>query len=484
MGKKYFDKNIKDKLEGLEIKYDASSWEAFEEKLDDAIAETQLEDAAFDEQIKAKVGEDLNFEYNDADWQELSQQIDYENELVNRIYLFKILELVILVLLAYSFFQIEPIKKSNKKPLYAHSEIFKKIDQNKIAEKIVSQNNLVQDNLQPQNPISSLINDRIRIELSALNPIAFTKFEKLVFAEKATISVPSFSSEINVNATNDKIAKAQSLQTSDQDIAAIESIEIKPLDSEIKDIALLPSIAQKGTEKWVSFSGSADINLVNTPTSFLINGRDQLLNSTGFSSNVGYSIKSGKNEYEIGFGYSYKNYDPGIREVFNVDGSSLYAYSLNRIVFHVAQIPATYKRYFVDNSKWSAYAAVGATHNFILFSDYNLTDELLSGIWSPKDYRKANSDLLRRDYFTGLLQNVDQPSLKRSSSREFKTEGDIFDNAFITSYAGLGLQRNLGFDRSIFVQAGYHHQFFGDKLGPNKDQINTFSFTLGGKFRI
>lgn len=335
-----------------------------------------------------------------------------------------------------------------------------------------------------QGPISTLVNNRNTIELSALNHIAFANIEQLVLTKQESIAVPSIYSKIDVTDTKDIIADAENLQNDDKDIASVESLEIKPLDSEINDIALLPNIAQKGTEKWVSFSGSADINLVNTPTSFLINGRDQLLNSTGLSSTIAYSIKSGKNEYELGLGYSYKNYDPEIREVFNVDGSSLYAYSLNRIVFHVAQIPATYKRYFIDNNKWSAFAAIGATHNFILFSDYNLTDELLSGIWSPEDYRKANSDLLRRDYFTGLFQNVDQPSLKRSSSREFKTEGNIFDNAFITSYTGLGLQRHLGVDRSIFVQAGYHHQFFGDKLGPNKDQINTFSFTLGGKFRI
>lgn len=482
MGKHNFDKHIKDKLEELDLNYDPTSWDTFEQKLDSALSQEEIDDAAFDKQVKEKIQSELNYSYEEEHWQELSQRIDYENELTNRIYIFKIAELVILVLLAYSFFQIEDIKDPKKNlPLMAHSEIFKSIEQKQIAKDLLA-TSIAQDNLKQVVELSSIASLRQDLKLIELDRAALATLEisdqksELLLTDKLRLR-----DQISIESIDNNIATLSKVV----DVELREHINLDPLTLDEDYIDMSSNIDLDKPEKWFSFSGSADVNLVNTPASFLFNGRpDQLLGATGLSSRLSYAIKSGKNEYEFGIGYAFKNYDPGLREVFNVDGGSLYAYSLNRIEFHIAQIPAFYKRYFVDNRNWAAYAAVGATHNFIMFSDYSLTDELLSGIWSPSDYRKANSDLLRRDYHTGLFQNVDQPSSRRSSSKEFKTEGNLFDNTFITSYAGVGVQRNFGTNRSIFLQTGYHHQFFGDKLGPNKDQINTFSFTLGGKFRI
>lgn len=480
MGKKYFDKNIKNKLEELEIKYDASSWDAFEKKLDQTMIDDHKADMAFDEQIKEKMQEEMHHPFEEENWKELSNRIDYENELTNRIYLFKIVELAILVMLAYSFFQIEPIKKSESKTLYAHSQIFNQIDGDKIIEKNLSNNTVAQDYLPTElgNGFNNITNT-----LNKIAPISFTN--------RAIASI------------DNNIAEEALLESKLVSTASLEKTEIPTIESngiwdyrekiavaslevteESDDLLAPPSFASSGSEKWVSFSASGDLNLVNAPTKLLLNSRRELLNAAGYSSRITYGVKTGKNEVEIGVGYSYKDYDPDIRESFSIEGESFYSYSLNRIEFHTAQVALNYKRYIVDNNSWSTYVDVGVTPNFILFSDFDTPGELKRGPASTNSYIQKNSILLSRNYPTGLLQNVGQPSLKRSSSKAFRTEGDIFDNTFITSYLGFGLQKNIGLNRALFLQAGYHHQFFGDKLGPNQDQINTLSFTLGGKFQI
>lgn len=482
MGKKYFDKNIKNKLEELDIEYDASSWDSFEKKLDAAMSDSHEEDLAFDEQIKEKMQENLQLPFEEEHWQELSSMIDYENELTNKIYLFKIVELAILVMLAYSFFQIEPIKKAPKdNTLYAHSHIFDQIDGDKLIEESFLENTVPQDNL--------------RKELASnIFPVA----EEISRAESINLTEQSFASSDNgfqetALDANDRSMAMVTLE--DKTIDKLESNsawsyrekeEVASLEHELEanDFLMDAKFAGPATEKWISFSGSADVNLVNAPTKLVLNSSRQLLNAAGYSTRISYGVKTGKNEVEIGAGYSYKDYDPDIRESFSIDGESFYSYSLNRIEFHIAQVALNYKRYIVDNNNWSAYVDAGVTPNFILFSDFDTPGELKRGPASTNSFIQKNSTLLSRNYPTGLLQNVGQSSLKRSSSTAFRTEGDIFDNAFITTYLGFGVQKNIGLNRALFLQTGYHHQFFGDKLGPNQDQINTLSFTLGGKFRI
>ena len=499
MGKKEFDKNIKEKLEGLHINYDDASWDSFEQKLDNAMSQAEIDDLEFDQVIKDKVQDNISFDFEEEHWQELSTRIDHDNELANRIYLFKIIELVILVLLAYSFFQIEPIKNPTKNlPLYAHSEIFKSIDANKMLEKAVAANVVVQDNLVKTNALSSLIltrrNSDLDLKLAYIEnaPIASVSYDILDFPG---ISSAAFLDQVESSTTNNT-DKIEGLFDDNYTTEGHEIVSIDALLADNGNAITIPSIDKNRSDKWLSFSTSADINLVNTPTTFVINGRDNLLETAGASGMIGYHMKSGKNELEVGLGYSYKNYDPNLVDVFDIDSNgtedySLFRTSLNRIAFHIAQVPFNYSRYFVDNRKWSAFATLGFTQNFILYSDYSLTDELLSGLAKPWTYKKANSYLLRRTYYTGLFQDIEreQTIQKRSSSKnapseEFRTEGNIFDNTFITSYTGVGIQRNFGHNRSLFLKAGYHHQFFGDKLGPNNDQINTFSFTFGGKYRI
>ena len=488
MGKKHFDKNIKNKLEELDIKYDDSAWDAFEKKLDQAISEDHAENMEFDKQIKAKVKEDIHQPYEEKHWQELSSRIDYENELTNRIYFLKIVELAILVLLAYSFFQIEPIKKAEKNlPLYAHSEIFKAI-KSKIVNESILENAATQDNLRNElvNPTYITPPSSPPIESTSASPL-FAGTSSAYNFEDETQLVPVVVDDRMVEAVALTDHSFDALESNSMK-ASRETVDVATLDTDIpnREIIIPSFLSRPVTEKWVSLSASGDVNLVNTPTSLLINARDQLLNTLGFSTHFGYGLKVGKNEFEMGLSYSYINYDPDIREVFDVDGNSIYSSSLNRIAFHVAKIPFSYKRYLVDNRNWAAYASAGFSTNFIMFTEYDIDEGLIIGEQSLTSDLIKNSQLLRRDFTTGLFQNVNQQStFKRSSTDDdFRSEGDLFDNSFLTSFVGLGVQRNFGERRALFLQTGYSRQFFGDKLGPNNDQINTFSFAVGGKFRI
>lgn len=494
MGSNRFDKNIKDKLEGIELNYDASAWEAFEQKLDATISEEASAQHEFDEQIKEKLATTNPMTYEDGHWQELSDKIDYENALTNKIYTFKLIELVILFLLAYSFLQIKPIKKpSGKQPLYAHSEIFNKIQEH-------TEGTIAEMQKEAANAKFAVINNKRKSNSQDL--AEFSEDQKSVtlldIANNQAYQISTAVPESSLTAEVDAYIQEELAENPLIGFASIdnffpknvrESEKISPLiDKSYERPAPLANIlalrSDKG-EDWLSLSVGRDINLVNTPIEYLFSNNSRLLGAMGTTAQVSYSKKSGRNEFEVGLAYSYKSYDPSLKEIFGVNGIGIYESSLNNISFHIAQVPTLFKRYLVDNRKWSAYAAIGAVHNLILYSEYDLGNQLLSGTWSPNSQRIENSQLLRRNYYTGLFQNVKQnKQYKRSNQQEFLVEGDFYDNVFITSFAGFGIQRNFGLHKSIYLQTGYQHQIFAEKLGPNNDQINSITFNLGGKFRI
>jgi len=297
MGKE-FDKNIKEKLEGLHINYDDASWDSFEQKLDNAMSQEEIED-----------------------WQELSTRIDHDNELANRIYLFKIIELVILVLLAYSFFQIEPIKKPGKNiPLYAHSEIFKSIVADKVLDKVVNNNTVVQDNLSKTAALRSTIlviraNEVLQLNYDNRTALVPLDIEDLDLAPISSSTLPqtyNTISSLEHKGVDHDLANLDLVgKINQRDLLAINILN----DKASTDLIMPPAYVRKEKSRWLSLSSSADVNLVNTPPRNILSGTDNLLGAAGVSAAMTYAVKSGKNEFQIGLGYSYKDYDPDLVDV-------------------------------------------------------------------------------------------------------------------------------------------------------------------------
>ena len=71
------------------------------------------------------------------------------------------------------------------------------------------------------------------------------------------------------------------------------------------------------------------------------------------------------------------------------------------------------------------------------------------------------------------------------SEKKF-TEGflahyNISDNYYVTGNMGIGFEKNIFDDTSLFIRGNYSRQFLSkdNGIGPNKDKIHTTSLQLG-----
>jgi len=142
-----------------------------------------------------------------------------------------------------------------------------------------------------------------------------------------------------------------------------------------------------------------------------------------------------------------------------IDGN---IYNVNKIVntnLAVLQMPIDVQYIFFQNEKWRIYASAGITSNLVAGRIY--TGEQSTAHNGMRIKTAINSN----DYDRGALEG-----------------GNFLDNFYLTAGGGIGLERQLGDNVSIYLLPIYKHGI--TTFGPNKDRINTFSINVGLKTNL
>ncbi|MFT5168658.1 MAG: hypothetical protein ACI8P3_003903 [Saprospiraceae bacterium] len=195
----------------------------------------------------------------------------------------------------------------------------------------------------------------------------------------------------------------------------------------------------------------------------------------GYSGGFSLGFKYNKWEIETGALYSSLNYDS--RNIFEINGSfaegGYVQQGLVGAELDLIRLPLNVKFNFSEKKKWNIYALSGVSLNmavetFYKFSTQDVGESDASRNFAfpnprvPDDYREQ----FNRPSYDGILEG-----------------GKFSTNSFLTANIGFGIERYFTPRLSIFLQPSYMHQF-SKGLGPQSDQINSFSILTGAKVTL
>ena len=566
MSDKKFDRILQDKLKGYQITFDNSKWEDMEKVLNQNEQTTRI-----DQEVRHRLKEHT-YPYQESHWQILKRKLELEKELKEKIYISKIAEVSILLLLLLSALNLKenyaPKGNYEKHVTAYNADNYDRAKDHIQAVPIQSTGSqsvplTTQTDLEPL-VLNQPDDQTVDVDQASIIPNTFTKIQNQNPSITTTISQndnsantestvdelrsipentthstfglipseeskPSFQttkpSPIEIESsstkkeihndqpslepqeTNETIAEKQltpnsnrpSIQTSplfaidktsqlaNKDNAKLSltnqminslldrQIDIATLQAEGSDLVTAMTVAQplRKKERWIGAMTGVDMNYVRSrvninnvsgPRNFLV-----LSLTTG----VNYSVKKGRNEFFTGLGYSEKFYDPNIVETvkltstFNsVESSSYYSRDYTLEQYNIVHLPAQYRRHLGDSQKLHAYAFVGASVNFVIYTDYEQHDNLNRGQPRPKRLVDQLASYKSTDFSSGLLEG-----------------GFYKDNIYFTADIGAGLEKQLRRTK-FFVESQYKRNLFASQLGPRKVKLNSLSFNLGAKYKI
>jgi len=184
---------------------------------------------------------------------------------------------------------------------------------------------------------------------------------------------------------------------------------------------------------------------------------------------LGFLLSEGTGRLETGFGMLYARKDYDAPNVTFVMGSLREGYTterLKRIALNLLQIPIFTRLRLVQNDKWRVYATAGGTAHLTLTADYSIVHP---GFYRPSPGKTTTAASFDQNLEEGLLQG-----------------GLLADNAFLTLDAGLGVERTLTPQSSLFLQPGYRY-FFGHLsrgVGPYNDRISSLTLQTGMRINL
>ncbi len=488
MNKEQFDDLIKNKLESISSPLGDDTWSRFEKILDaDADLHQEIDDSTFDTTIKEKISTD-KFAGSDTQWQILKDKLNNIKLRRDSIYLSKAMEVaaVFLIIFTLTNLNIYILPTQNKTEQNNPTQFASDI-------KNTSQKVLSKENNTTISKESQFINVRNRV--SAQKSTKYQNISKEVIStflsRKVFISATQSMEQVNESGLALSDLGSQSKEAIDQgtdlntaivntmalrmptSLASYESnkipyipLPVAPIYTEMASIFPMHIVSPKGKSiKAISTIVSADINLINTPFDKLYSipsyNKEALNNSFG----VRISTQNNNLEIESGLDYSKREYRPALfKEAFGNTSDVYFETSLDKITFDIANIPLNLKYHFFNKRGWSSYIMVGAALNLIVNAAYETPTVLVEGRPSPDRYTPERPRLEEREFTEGLLH------------------GSAFkDNYFATAGFGIGLEKEIFKNTSIYVQPSYQRHLLTPGIGPKNDKIHTSSLQFGVK---
>ena len=496
MSKDQFDDIIKDKLESVSSPLGTDTWAAFEKVLNaDADLHQEMDDKGFDSTVKEKLSSN-HLAGKDTQWNILKEKLNNIKNRKDTIYLSKVMELAAVFLIIFTMTNINGYIFPNKEKESQDKQI-----QYASAGSKASLNTATTIDAHSKSNLNSKTNTTARdvapskistnTILKANTSSTSTSIHHLDIANAMPSDIYTLMNnsipDVNTDVTNDMTTSTNTIvadvvqedgqtlfaaETNGQ-LASNELLNIKPIPLGIEPVytemaSIFPlQISNNKNKKIIALAAftSADINLINTPFDKVYSLPSYTKEALNNSYGLRLSTKKDKLEIETGLDYSKREYQPALfKEAFGNENDVYFETSLDKISFDIASIPLNLKYHFLDKKGWSSYVMVGAAMNLIVNAAYDKPIERIEGRPSPDRYTPVRPRLEEKEFTEGLFNGA---ALK--------------DNYFVTAGFGIGIEKKIFHNTSLYVQPSYQRHLFTPGIGPKNDKIHTSSLQFGIK---
>ena len=496
MIKEQFDDIIKDKMESMSPPLGEDTWSIFEKVLDaDAELHLDTDDESFDKTIKEKLISNHHVSPN-TQWQTLKDKLTNIQKRRDSVFLSKTMELVAILLLIITFHNYggyllpdqDGQTPHNKVEFAAITDDVKSIKHSDKTSQIVSIDNTNTLSKVPtsRNKTNKTVQSTKTISSTDASQIALTNQDISTNLEINFANVDTYQNEINPIeevGENSDVLSENHLNTAfvtpitemadsapNQEVGELNidliPVNIEPVYTEMASIFPLQISSPKGkTVKAISVFASADVNLINTPFDKLYSIPSYTKEALNNAYGMRISTQKNNLEVESGLDYSRREYQPALfNEAFGNTSDVYFVTSLDKITFDIASIPINLKYHFINKKGWGSYLMLGAAFNVIVNAAYEIPTVLVEGRPSPDRYTPVRPRLEEKEFTKGLFN------------------GDALkDNYFATAGFGLGIEKKIFDNTSIYVQSSYHRHLLTPGIGPKNDKIHTSSLQFGVK---
>jgi hypothetical protein len=501
------DEAMKGSLGNLEgAAFVPMNWGMMESKLDAAMADAELDPQMEDIYLDAIAYEHLkNMQpaYNHEHWEMMSARLDEEYAYRRKVFVTKLFEVAIVLLLVWTAFNYFPNKKTTPdlRPIVNTNS-----NQNNTNDLSTDLNNQSSLEIKPVTSFEKTIlaanqvnqNENVESETPSLivksNPV---NEDEIVATPPPPISVNKISSSPFLNNVNSisllenkkqktaAFALEKTLALNEDEILREKLIiQISPLpalmnsflemDEVKKDHFSLTQLIKnkklRTHEVFFSMYGSTDINFVDSDfyntneRAWDVYQRYRYGYGGGFA--LGFQLK--RFLLETGVSYNFISYQQ--REEANIIGSFANGYieeQWNDAELNMIQVPLNIQYSFLVKRKWRIYSLTGVSINMALQNNFNFQledqDNTASRSISLDESEIANEASL----YKGILEG-----------------GGLRENSYLTANLGFGVERKFTYRWSLFLQPIYRRHFLIDGIGPNEDRIHSTSLRFGAKVKI
>lgn len=450
MSEQYFDRQIKQTLDGLEAPYDPGTWDLLERRLDALVTEEHPAPVEQIDKLVYHTLERLEAPYQAAHWDILAQQMQRQAMQARRVRLTKLAEAAILLLLLANlnvFSGFAPADPARTKPY--------KIQQ-------------------PDVPVAATMPARQPRQTRSAGanaqhfPVAGADSRTLLPAllpgpTAAGLLDPGYRSAQSVselmNGLQQVADKARHRIADHQQAAEFLPFNMMAaLDVPARSADMPSAPARKFREKsplYLAAFASADQHLV------LVNGNRRP--GAGYGAGVAAGVRKGKWGAEAGIVYGHNSYEPQKKVEFykgNVT-NGYYGSTLTRVQTDVVSVPLKINRQVARAGNTAVRAVAGVTASFAVQKAYDY-GTITYNDPNPPSTQPAGNPKLRKQG-RGVLEN-----------------GGLDGNVYATADASLRIEHPLGRGRyTAFIEPGFRQSLTRKGTGPNREPMNTITLQAG-----
>lgn len=429
---KKFDSILKSALEHYEAPFDASSWDLLEQKMGRTLF-GDATDPETDQQYR-RVLSQLEAPFEQAHWEQMSNRLDAEHRLRRRIWVLKLAEAAVFLLL---FGYLDGMRSNS------------------------GTNDTQAGHL--EGPVASVASGaqkhRAGRQVRTHSPAHSKPTAGSVFVLQPFTSGQSISA---IDPLQLVIVSSESKEASLLDPVPVLSGEIPmvhflPQSVQPSPVAVFQKKAESkmGSRFYALAFGAWDRNMVK------LESDTRQVNGTEGGLAIGY--RKGKWGIEGGIGYSQKTFQPKLKvEIYsgNVNNGYYGAY-IQEVSAHLVAIPVHLNRQLGKLGRWNLSAVGGTTAQFA----------------AKKQYKTKTI------YYPGLSQstipggNTGPKTLK--AGRGTFENGSIADNFYLSADAGLRIERKVGSRAALFLEPMLQGTLTRKGIGPDPSRIHTLSLRAG-----